>query len=168
MAAGEYVSVSSQADSERADIARERRELQDDPVSELEELAGIYGKRGLDADLAHRVAEQLTERDALGAHERDELGNIAGNNGEARSSRARVGGLVRDRRRIAASADDRGAGSNAGRQSASRPYCFWHSSGRSRQKRAAHRYSRRPSAYVLGALAMAATAGIGVAFGKRI
>ena len=168
MAAGEYVSVSSQADSERADIARERRELQDDPASELEELAGIYGKRGLDADLAHRVAEQLMERDALGAHERDELGNIAGNNGEARSSPARVGGLVRDRRRIAASADDRGAGSNAGRQSASRPYCFWHSSGRSRQKRAAHRYSRRPSAYVLGALAMAATAGIGVAFGKRI
>ena len=92
------------------------------------------------------------ERDALGAHERDELGNIAGNNGEARSSRARVGGLVRDRRRIAASADDRGAGSNAGRQSASRPYCFWHSSGRSRQKRAAHRYSRRPSALRSGRL----------------
>ena len=152
MAAGEYVSVSSQADSERADIARERRELQDDPASELEELAGIYGKRGLDADLAHRVAEQLTERDALGAHERDELGNIAGNNGEARSSRARVGGLVRDRRRIAASAGDRGAGSNAGRQSASRAYCFWHSSGRSRQKRAAHRYSRRPSALRSGRL----------------
>ena len=74
MAAGENVSVSSQADSERADIARERRELQDDPASELEELAGIYGKRGLDPDLAHRVAEQLMERDALGAHERDELG----------------------------------------------------------------------------------------------
>ena len=152
MAAGEYVSVSSQADSERADIARERRELQDDPASELEELAGIYGKRGLDADLAHRVAEQLMERDTLAAHERDELGNIAGNNGEVRSSRARVGGLVRDRRRIAASADDRGAGSNAGRQSASRPYCFWHSSGRSRQKRAAHRYSRRPSALRSGRL----------------
>jgi VIT1/CCC1 family predicted Fe2+/Mn2+ transporter len=74
MAAGEYVSVSSQADSERADIARERRELQDDPASALEELAGIYGERGLDPDLAHRVAEQLMERDALGAHERDELG----------------------------------------------------------------------------------------------
>jgi VIT1/CCC1 family predicted Fe2+/Mn2+ transporter len=74
MAAGEYVSVSSQADSERADISRERRELQDDPISELEELAGIYVKRGLDPDLAHRVAMQLMERDALAAHERDELG----------------------------------------------------------------------------------------------
>jgi VIT1/CCC1 family predicted Fe2+/Mn2+ transporter len=74
MAAGEYVSVSSQADSERADTARECRELQDDPASELEELAGIYVKRGLDPDLAHRVAAQLMERDALGAHERDELG----------------------------------------------------------------------------------------------
>jgi VIT1/CCC1 family predicted Fe2+/Mn2+ transporter len=74
MAAGEYVSVSSQADSERADISRERREIQDDPASELEELAGIYAKRGLDNDLAHRVATQLMERDALGAHERDELG----------------------------------------------------------------------------------------------
>lgn len=74
MAAGEYVSVSSQADSERADIARERKEIQDDPATEHEELAGIYRKRGLDADLAQRVAQQLMARDALGAHERDELG----------------------------------------------------------------------------------------------
>jgi VIT1/CCC1 family predicted Fe2+/Mn2+ transporter len=74
MAAGEYVSVSSQADSERADSARERQELQDDPASEHDELAGIYVKRGLDEDLANRVAAQLMERDALGAHERDELG----------------------------------------------------------------------------------------------
>ena len=74
MAAGEYVSVSSQADSEQADISRERRELQDDPASELEEIAGTYRKRGLDADLAQQVAEQLMERDALGAHKRDELG----------------------------------------------------------------------------------------------
>jgi VIT1/CCC1 family predicted Fe2+/Mn2+ transporter len=74
MAAGEYVSVSSQSDSERADATRERRELEDDPASELEELAAIYVKRGLDPDLARRVADQLMERDALGAHERDELG----------------------------------------------------------------------------------------------
>lgn len=74
MAAGEYVSVSSQADSEQADISREERELREDPASELEELAGIYVKRGLDAELAHQVATQLMERDALGAHERDELG----------------------------------------------------------------------------------------------
>jgi VIT1/CCC1 family predicted Fe2+/Mn2+ transporter len=74
MAAGEYVSVSSQADSEQADIARETRELEVDRPGELEELAGIYVKRGLDPDLAHRVADQLMERDPLGAHERDELG----------------------------------------------------------------------------------------------
>jgi VIT1/CCC1 family predicted Fe2+/Mn2+ transporter len=74
MAAGEYVSVSSQADTEQADIARERRELASDPKSELEELAAIYVDRGLDPALASQVAKQLTERDALAAHQRDELG----------------------------------------------------------------------------------------------
>ncbi len=74
MAAGEYVSVSSQADSERADLAREAKELEDDPEFELQELANIYIKRGLDADLAMQVAKQFTEHDALGAHARDELG----------------------------------------------------------------------------------------------
>ena len=74
MAAGEYVSVSSQADTEKADLARERRELVDAPERELQELRGIYVKRGLDVDLATRVAEQLTAKDALTAHARDELG----------------------------------------------------------------------------------------------
>ena len=74
MAAGEYVSVSSQADTERADLARERQELTETPESEVEELQGIYIERGLDPDLALRVATQLTEHDALGAHARDELG----------------------------------------------------------------------------------------------
>jgi len=74
MAAGEYVSVSSQADTEKADLARERRELATEPEAELRELAGIYEKRGLEAGLARQVAEQLTARDALGAHARDELG----------------------------------------------------------------------------------------------
>lgn len=74
MAAGEYVSVSSQTDAEKADLARERQELQDDPQAELAELTDIYQARGLDEDLARKVAEQLTERDALGAHARDELG----------------------------------------------------------------------------------------------
>ncbi len=74
MAAGEYVSVSSQADTERADLARETKELATDRVFELEELAGIYRGRGLDAELANRVAEQLMAHDALGAHARDELG----------------------------------------------------------------------------------------------
>lgn len=74
MAAGEYVSVSSQSDTEQADLARETRELKDTPESELDELTGIYVGRGLDEDLARRVAVQLTQKDALGAHARDELG----------------------------------------------------------------------------------------------
>jgi VIT1/CCC1 family predicted Fe2+/Mn2+ transporter len=74
MAAGEYVSVSSQRDAEVADLARERRELRADPAGELEELAAIYAARGLSPPLARRVAEELTARDALEAHARDELG----------------------------------------------------------------------------------------------
>ena len=74
MAAGEYVSVSSQSDTEKADLARETRELAHTPEHELEELRGIYVERGLDPELALRVAEQLTARGALTAHARDELG----------------------------------------------------------------------------------------------
>jgi VIT1/CCC1 family predicted Fe2+/Mn2+ transporter len=74
MAAGEYVSVSSQTDAERADIAREKVELGTMPEIELDELTQIYVRRGLDEDLARKVAVQLTEKDALGAHSRDELG----------------------------------------------------------------------------------------------
>lgn len=74
MAAGEYVSVSSQSDAERADIARETRELEDQPEFEVEELANIYVGRGLTPELARQVAEQLMAKDALAAHARDELG----------------------------------------------------------------------------------------------
>ena len=74
MAAGEYVSVSSQADTEHADLNRERKELIADPAQERAELAAIYVGRGLDAGLASKVATQLMEHDALGAHARDELG----------------------------------------------------------------------------------------------
>ena len=74
MAAGEYVSVSSQADTERADLAREKQELEETPKQELAELSAIYEQRGLDKDLAKQVAVQLTAHDALGAHARDELG----------------------------------------------------------------------------------------------
>lgn len=74
MAAGEYVSVQSQVDTEKADLAMEKRELRENPEGELEELASIYVGRGLDEQLARRVAEQLTARDALAAHTRDELG----------------------------------------------------------------------------------------------
>jgi len=74
MAAGEYVSVSSQSDTEQADLARERAELRADPQGEREELAGIYVERGLSPELAAQVADQLMAHDALGAHARDELG----------------------------------------------------------------------------------------------
>ena len=74
MAAGEYVSVRSQADTEEADLGRERIELATSDSSERAELAGIYVARGLDADLARQVADQLMAHDALGAHARDELG----------------------------------------------------------------------------------------------
>lgn len=74
MAAGEYVSVSSQSDTEQADLARERRELAEQPEAEREELAGLYMARGVDRDLALKVADQMMARDALGAHARDELG----------------------------------------------------------------------------------------------
>ena len=74
MAAGEYVSVSSQSDTESADLTRERGELATQPDAEREELAGLYRSRGLDAETARKTAEQLMAHDALGAHARDELG----------------------------------------------------------------------------------------------
>ena len=74
MAAGEYVSVSSQADTERADLALEKQSLEENPDMEREELAEIYRDRGLDAELADRVARALMDHDALGAHARDEIG----------------------------------------------------------------------------------------------
>jgi VIT1/CCC1 family predicted Fe2+/Mn2+ transporter len=74
MAAGEYVSVSSQADTEKADLARERRELAEQPEDELNELTQIYVGRGVEPDLARKVAQQMMARDAFAAHARDELG----------------------------------------------------------------------------------------------
>jgi VIT1/CCC1 family predicted Fe2+/Mn2+ transporter len=74
MAAGEYVSVQSQADAEHADIAKEKQELKEEPERELAELTAIYVGRGLGQDLARRVARELTKNDALAAHARDELG----------------------------------------------------------------------------------------------
>ncbi len=74
MAAGEYVSVSSQSDTEQADLARERGEQSSQPALEREELAQIYIKRGIESDLAFKVADQLMAKDALGAHAQDELG----------------------------------------------------------------------------------------------
>lgn len=77
MAAGEYVSVSSQADTEEADMARERKELADQPAAELDELTRIYEARGVEPTLARKVAEQMMAKDAFAAHARDELGIAA-------------------------------------------------------------------------------------------
>ena len=88
MAAGEYVSVSSQSDTEAADLAREKRELEVNPQAELDELAAIYVERGLDPDLAMKVAVQFTAKDALAAHARDELGLTE--TGEARPVEAAI------------------------------------------------------------------------------
>ena len=88
MAAGEYVSVSSQSDTEKADLARERAELARQPAFEHAELAQIYVQRGVEPDLAQRVAEQLMAKDALGSHARDELGISA--NGQPRPLQAAV------------------------------------------------------------------------------
>ncbi|MDH3779024.1 MAG: VIT family protein, partial [Gammaproteobacteria bacterium] len=76
MAAGEYVSVSSQADTEKADLELEMQSLEDNYEFEVDELAEIYVKRGIETDLARKVAEQLMDHDALGAHARDEIGII--------------------------------------------------------------------------------------------
>jgi VIT1/CCC1 family predicted Fe2+/Mn2+ transporter len=86
MAAGEYVSVHSQADAEHADLQRERHELKNDAAGERRELAGIYIERGLEPDLAYKVAQQLMDHDALGSHARDELGMSA--SGSARPIQA--------------------------------------------------------------------------------
>src|SRR5512144_583636 len=74
MAAGEYVSVSSQSDTEQADLAREKKELRADPTAEEDELANIYVRRGLNKELARSVARELMTKDALAAHAQDELG----------------------------------------------------------------------------------------------
>ena len=89
MAAGEYVSVSSQADTERADLAREARELDTDTLHEREELAQIYIARGVEPGLAREVSRQLMAKDALGAHARDELGI-------SETTTARPAGIGRD------------------------------------------------------------------------
>ena len=95
MAAGEYVSVSSQADTEGADLARERAELATQPAAEEAELAGIYVHRGLEPELARTVAQQLMAHDALGAHARDELGLSETLDRPPPAGRRRVGRDVR-------------------------------------------------------------------------
>ena len=109
MAAGEYVSVSSQADAERADLALEQRELRSDPVGEREELAEIYRMRGLSPELAEQVAAELSARDdVLAVHARDELGMTALSHARPVPGRRSVCGLVHRRGDAAAAGGDPG------------------------------------------------------------
>ena len=105
MAAGEYVSVSSQADTEQADLKRERHELATEPQAEEDELTSIYVRRGLAPELARTVARQLTAKGALAAHARDELGPDRRTRRAAVAGGFRVGGNIRRRRRSAHSDD---------------------------------------------------------------
>ena len=169
MAAGEYVSVSSQSDTEQADLARERKELSENVEFELDELAEIYVKRGVDPTLARQVAQQLMAKDALAAHARDELGIS-----EITTARPVQAALT------SAATFSVGAAmpllmvvlSPAGRLSRSyrlRPWAFllfWARSG----PRAGGANVLRATARVTfwGALAMALTAGIGKIFGTVV
>lgn len=110
MAAGEFVSVHSQADTENADLARERAELKSDPAGEQRELAGIYVGRGLDRPLADQVAKQLMAHDAIGAHARDELGFLSYHRCATDPGCAGLGGQLFSRR---SAADWRRAGGGA-------------------------------------------------------
>ena len=138
MAAGEYVSVSSQTDAEKADVARETRELAETPEAELEELTQIYVERGLDRDLAEKVAVQLTERDALGSHARDELGHLRDRDGASDPGRGRVRADLRGWRRRS---PDRRAPGSAGADHVwsphrrSWPSLFWADWGLGRWRR---------------------------------
>ena len=169
MAAGEYVSVSSQADSEQADLTRERQELETDDAGEHRELMGIYMSRGLDQKLAKQVAEQLMAHDALGAHARDELGITDLS-------------IARPLQAAAASAASFAAApccrSSSLRSCPCRQRCWPCPPRRSCSSRRSAPSPRGPAAPPMGAaaarvtfwgaLAMAATAGIGQLFGTIV
>jgi VIT1/CCC1 family predicted Fe2+/Mn2+ transporter len=168
MAAGEYVSVQSQADTERADIARETRELETQPELERAELVAIYRKRGLEHDLATQVAAQLMAHDALGAHVRDELGIT-----ETLRARPLQAAMAPRRRSPPAPrcpssrrSRPRRTPRSGSRRSPSSP--CWVSAALRRMP-AARRCSRARCAFAFwGALAMALTAGVGRLFGTAV
>ena len=169
MAAGEYVSVSSQADSEAADLKREQRALRERPAEEKEELAHIYEERGLKPKLAKQVAGQLMAKDALDAHARDELGL----NEAAKPNPIQAAGRRRFHFRSAPRCRPLQLSSRrTARSSSPSPPPRWSFSSRS--VRSARRLGGativRPALRVgfWGALAMAVTAGIGAIVGKAV
>jgi vacuolar iron transporter family protein len=157
MAAGEYVSVSSQSDTEQADLARERKELSENPGFELDERADIYVKRDVDQDLARQVAQQLMAKDALTAHARDELGISESTTPRPRASYTDIGPVVFCR---------------CGHALAPRIRCVFGLSRFSRCDRCESRRCKRSTRHgprnILGALAMALTARIGKLFGTVV
>jgi vacuolar iron transporter family protein len=169
MAAGEYVSVSSQSDTEQADLARERKELSENPGFELDERADIYVKRDVDQDLARQVAQQLMAKDALTAHARDELGISESTTPRPRASYTDIGPVVFCR---CGHALARGRRIAPGCACPPRIRCVFGLSRFSRCDRCESRRCKRSTRHgprnILGALAMALTAGIGKLFGTVV
>ena len=169
MAAGEYVSVSSQADSEAADLAREQRALREQPAEERQELAHIYEERGLKPKLARQVAGQLMAKDALDAHARDELGlneRAQPKPIQAAFASALAFSVGAALPTLTAFLAPQGASS---KPSPPPRWFFWSRSARLAPGRAARRCFK-PALRVgfWGALAMAVTAGIGAMIGKAV
>ena len=166
MAAGEYVSVSSQSDTERADLAIERAELAADPDIEREELADIYVMRGLDATLAREVADQLMAHDALGAHARDELGFSHVITARPVQAALASAGIVRRRRGDAAPHGGRRARARHGhghrRHVAALPDRSWR---RRRRRRRCARVARCAARRLLGRAGHGVHGLVGWAFG---
>ena len=161
MAAGEYVSVSSQRDTELADLRLEERELDNDPEGELDELTAIYESRGLPAPLARQVAVELSKGDPLATHARDELGLEAGRQARPLPSGVGIGALVHRRGRRAPP----GNRTDAGRQPSSRllvagPCRTWRPRELGSRTGGAPRMRAASRVLVWGAIAMAATSGI--------
>lgn len=169
MAAGEYVSVSSQADTERADLALEKRELVADSAAEQRELEAIYVHRGLDPDLARMVAQQLTAHDALAAHARDELGLsekfIARPLQAALSSAATfTAGAALPLITVVMSPPSRLVGAVSGASL----ICLAAMGAIAARTGGAPAWAGAMRVALWGALAMAATAGVGALFGTKI
>ena len=168
MSAGEYVSVSSQSDTQQADLARERKELSQDPKGELDELTEIYVKRGLDQSLARQVAQQLMRKDAFTAHARDELGiseiTTARPIQAALTSAATFSvGAAMPLLMVVVSPPCACPRRVRGVFGLSRP-----SGGDRGKSRWCKRSARHSTSDILGALAMALTAGIGKLFGTIV
>ena len=168
MAAGEYVSVSSQSDTEQADLSRERKELSESPESGLDELAEIYVKRGVERGLARQVAQQLMAKDALAAHARDELGMSEITTARPVQAALTSAAMFSDRGRHASPYGRPSPASRLFPLFRPRPWGSLRFSERLEQNGGANILRATVRVTFWGALAMAITAGIGKLFGTII